>query len=66
MLLRAPDDARDTVVGGDVVVGLVPHSLGSALLADLRRRAREPDGGRILGARLVCVRCRLVGRVGAE
>ena len=59
-------DARSPVVDGDIVVGLVSHSLGGSLLPDLGRVARELDCGRIAGARLVSMGCRLVSGVGAE
>jgi hypothetical protein len=53
-------DVRCPVVDGDIVVWLMPHSLGSAFLADLGRVGVELDGGRIFGCRLVRG---LVGRV---
>jgi hypothetical protein len=59
-------DARSPVVDGDVVVWLVPYSLGGRFLADLGRVAGELDSGRIFGARLVAVGSGLVGRIRAE
>jgi hypothetical protein len=49
----ADQNARCPVVDGHIVVRPMPHSLGSAFLADLGRVARELDGGRFIGARLV-------------